>query len=176
MNDIIMMSLGLYSNVWLRVNSRSRRVNMKIWGGVPSPWIKDTCTWYSVSIYIHCKNSRAVLTLLCLSQLHNSSWHGIATVTIHVAKVHIHCYAHGLSVEASANTAVKICPINLKTSLSGRTLGKWIDGTLIHINSCAQWVESQGTTLLFMQGNMNVILWLYCVTMASHMSITEDIP
>ena len=35
-----MMSLGLYSNVWAESDndqySRSRRVNMKIWGGVPS--------------------------------------------------------------------------------------------------------------------------------------------
>ena len=32
-----MVSLGLYSNVWLvHRNSGSRRVNMKIWGGVPS--------------------------------------------------------------------------------------------------------------------------------------------
>ena len=36
MDDINMISLALCSNVWLRVYSCSRWINMKIWGGVPS--------------------------------------------------------------------------------------------------------------------------------------------
>ena len=82
---------------------------------------------------LHCKNSRVVLTLLWLSQLQNR-YYCTAEVAIHAAKIHslIHrhnyyvrgtlcicswdsVYAHGtlymlmgLSVYASANTAVKI--------------------------------------------------------------------
>ena len=76
----------------------------------------------------------------------------------------------GLSVEASANTAVKIHLINLKASLSRRTLEK---STLMCINSCAQCVEPQRDNSISHILHMNIIIITDYITLTS---IIEDIP